>query len=46
MVGFYCVRNAANRETFFDRSYMAPIGQQQIDEYKMRGYVLTQTENW
>ena len=46
MVGYYCVRNAANRETFFDRSYMAPIGQQQIDEYKMRGYKLTQTENW
>ena len=46
MVGYYCVRNAANRETFFDRSYMAPIGQQQINDYKMRGYVLTQTENW
>ena len=46
MVGFYCVRNASNRETFFDRSYMAPVGQQQIDEYKMRGYHLTQTENW
>ena len=46
MVGYYAVRNAANRETFFDRSYMAPIGQQEIDEYSMRGYVLTQTENW
>ena len=46
MVGFYCVRNATNRETFFDRSYMAPVGQQQIDEYKMRGYTLTQTVNW
>ncbi len=46
MVGYYCVRNASNRETFFDRSYMAPIGQNQIDEYKMRGYNLTQTENW
>lgn len=46
MVGFYCVRNAVNRETFFDRSYMRPIGQQQIDEYKMRGYTLTQTVNW
>ena len=46
MVGFYCIRNASNRETFFDRSYMAPIGQQQIDEYKMRGYKLTQTVNW
>ncbi|MBQ6625171.1 MAG: hypothetical protein IIX39_05075, partial [Clostridia bacterium] len=42
MVGFYCVRNAVNRETFFDRSYMRPIGQQQIDDYKMRGYTLTQ----
>jgi len=46
MVGFYCVRNASNRETFFDRSYMAPVGQQQIDEYKMRGYKLSQTVNW
>ena len=46
MVGYYVVRNAANRENFFTRSYMAPIGQQQIDEYKMRGYVLTQTESW
>ena len=46
MEGFYCVRNAVNRETFFDRSYMRPIGQQQIDDYKMRGYTLTQTVNW
>lgn len=46
MTGFYCVRNASNRETFFDRSYMAPVGQNQIDEYKMKGYKLTQTENW
>lgn len=46
MEGFYCVRNAVNRETFFDRAYMAPIGQQQINDYKERGYVLTQTVNW
>lgn len=46
MVGFYCVRNAVNREIFFSRSYMRPIGQQQIDDYKMRGYKLTQTVNW
>ena len=46
MVGFYCVLNAVNRETFFPRSYMKPIGQQEIDEYKMRGYKLTQTVNW
>ena len=46
MVGFYCVRNAVNRETFFIRSYMRPVGEQQINDYKMRGYKLTQTENW
>lgn len=46
MVGFYCVFAAVNRETFFIRSYMRPVGQQQIDDYKMRGYKLTQTENW
>lgn len=46
MEGFYCVRNAVNRETFFDRSYMAPVGQQQINDYKERGYKLTQTEGW
>ena len=46
MVGFYVVRNAVNREKFTDRSYLAPIGQQQIDDYKERGYTLTQTEKW
>lgn len=46
MVGFYCVRNAVNRETFFIRSYMRPVGEQQINDYKMRGYKLTQTVNW
>lgn len=46
MVGFYVVRNATNRELFTDRSYLAPIGQQQIDDYAQRGYTLTQTVNW
>ncbi len=46
MVGFYCVQNAVNRELFFDRSYMRPIGQQQINDYKERGYTLTQTVGW
>lgn len=46
MVGFYNVENASNRQGFSNRSYMAPIGQRQIDEYEMRGYVLTQTERW
>lgn len=46
MVGYYMVRNATNREIFTDRSYLAPIGQQQIDDYAQRGYKLTQTVNW
>lgn len=46
MVGFFVVRNAANREEFTDRSYRAPIGQQQIDDYAQRGYSLTQTKLW
>jgi len=46
MEGYYCVRNAVNRDNFFDRAYMAPVGQQQINDYKERGYTLTQTVNW
>ena len=46
MVGFYVVRNATNREPFSDRNYLAPIGQQQIDDYDQRGYKLTQTYGW
>nr|MBF6629277.1 RagB/SusD family nutrient uptake outer membrane protein [Proteiniphilum sp.] len=46
MVGFYMVRNAVNRLAFTSRSYLAPIGQQQIDDYSMRGYTLTQTQGW
>lgn len=46
MVGFYMVRNAANRISFSDRNYLAPIGQQQIDDYAQRGYTLTQTQSW
>lgn len=46
MVGFYMVRNSANRLPFTSRNYLAPIGQQQIDDYAMRGYTLTQTQGW
>ena len=46
MVGFYVVRNATNREPFSDRNYLAPIGQQQIDDYGQRGYTLSQTYGW
>lgn len=46
MVGFYVVTNAANRNAFTDRVYMAPIGETQIVEYQERGYTLTQTQGW
>lgn len=46
MMGYYVVRNAVNRESFSDRSYLAPIGKQEIDDYAERGFTLTQTVNW
>jgi len=46
MKGFYVVRNAKNRDAFGDRNYLAPIGQAQIDDYKTKGYTLTQTFGW
>lgn len=46
LVGFWMVENAANRNAFTDKSYLAPIGQTQILQYQERGYTLTQTANW
>lgn len=46
MVGYYVVRNFANRLAVQDRNYLAPISQLLIDEYKDRGYTLTQTPGW
>lgn len=46
MVGYYVVPNAANRNAFTDRVYLAPIGETQIVEYKELGYTLTQTPGW
>ena len=46
MVGFYVVRNFASRLAVQDRNYLAPISQLLIDEYKDRGFTLTQTINW
>ncbi|KAA8483098.1 putative outer membrane starch-binding protein [Arcticibacter tournemirensis] len=46
MVGFYRVQNAANRNTFGDEAYLSPVGQTQINEYKDKGYTLTQTAGW
>ncbi|WP_165026578.1 RagB/SusD family nutrient uptake outer membrane protein [Dysgonomonas sp. ZJ279] len=46
MVGYYLPENVANRDPFTDRVYLAPIGKNQIDLYKAKGYTLTQTPGW
>jgi hypothetical protein len=46
MIGFWVVDNASNRNAFGDQNYLSPVGQQQINEYKDKGYTLTQTEGW
>ena len=46
MVGYYVPQNAQPRDVFTDRNYLAPIGEQQINEYKMKGFTLTQTKGW
>lgn len=46
MVGFWMVDNVQNRNSFTDRSYLSPIGQSQINDYKDKGYTLTQTTGW
>ncbi|MBQ8501849.1 MAG: RagB/SusD family nutrient uptake outer membrane protein [Bacteroides sp.] len=46
MVGFFMVENASDRDEFTDKSYLQPVGQQQIDQYAQKGYTLTQTKGW
>ena len=46
MVGFYVPLNASNRDSFTDRSYCAPVGRAQINQYAEKGYTLTQTNLW
>ena len=46
MVGFWVVDNASNRDAFNERSYLSPVGLSQINEYKDKGYTLTQTVGW
>jgi hypothetical protein len=46
MVGYYMVLNAKNRNSFTDKNYLSPVGTQQINEYKNKGYNLTQTKGW
>lgn len=46
MVGYYVVLNFANRGTFTDRVYLSPIGRNEIQQYKERGFTLTQNPGW
>jgi hypothetical protein len=46
MVGFWMVDNAQNRNSFSDKNYLSPVGDAQINEYKDKGYTLTQTPGW
>jgi len=46
MIGFWMVTNGQNRLAFTDKSYLAPVGQNQITQYSEQGYKLTQTKGW
>jgi hypothetical protein len=46
MIGFYIPENVSNRDAFTDRVYLAPLGNTQINQYKDKGYTLTQTPGW
>ncbi len=46
MVGYYVPENISNRDAFTDRVYLAPVGNTQINQYKEKGYTLTQTPGW
>jgi hypothetical protein len=46
MVGYYMPENISNRDAFTDRVYLAPVGNTQINQYKDKGYTLTQTAGW
>ncbi len=50
MIGFYTPTTIQGRQTFLDLTginpYLAPVGTNQITEYKNKGYVLNQTEGW
>ena len=46
MVGFYLPTAVKPRNAFYERSYLSPIGTQDISNYAVKGYTLTQTEGW
>lgn len=46
MIGYYIPENISNRDPFTERVYLAPVGNTQINQYKDKGYTLTQTTGW
>ncbi|MFR5758168.1 MAG: hypothetical protein ACLUE2_07960 [Bacteroides cellulosilyticus] len=46
MVGYYMPTNVQPRNTFSDRSYCSPVGEQEINAYAEKGFKLTQTTGW
>ena len=46
MVGYYVPTNVMPRDPFTDRSYLSPVGTQDIQLYKENGFTLTQTTGW
>ncbi|MBC8005122.1 MAG: RagB/SusD family nutrient uptake outer membrane protein [Verrucomicrobia bacterium] len=46
MVGYYVPENISNRDAFTERVYLAPVGNTQVNDYKDKGYTLTQTPGW
>ena len=46
MVGFYLPTAVKPRNAFYERSYLSPIGTQDISNYAVKGYTLTQTKGW
>jgi len=46
MVGYYMPENVSNGDTFTDWVYLSPVGNTQINQYKDKGYILTQSPGW
>lgn len=50
MRGFYRPVNTVGRQPYLNQPgvnpYLSPVGRTQMDDYKIRGYILAQTEGW
>ncbi|MDR0845121.1 MAG: RagB/SusD family nutrient uptake outer membrane protein [Tannerella sp.] len=46
MVGFFRVNGAKARNAFGDEVYLSPVGKNEIQSYKDKGFTLTQTPGW